>query len=414
MVGGTTTRSWALVVVSVAGMLAMAGCHLGVPAVTYPLSDPDDYGMPLGSTGMDIGDVDGDEDLDVVATGTRGYAVLTNDGSGGLSPEFRPTYEPTTIAPELADIDRDGDLDIVGVEARYPDPTIAVRHNDGGGTFGLPEAVSVPPAPNQLVDIAVGDADGDDDDDIFAVYRNQMQRLAGVHLNDGAGAFSAPIMSPLQFSSEYARTVRIAIGDLDGDGADDLVATDTGSFTTPWGEVVDGTVAMIGISDGTGSLLVAGPPMELTWEGEFGALVPALADLDGDDDLDVAVGGPGSITTALGDGAGGFADPQMTTVAEVGMFDFVVATDVDDDGIPDLVGFDEIRVTTAGAVVYGDGQGGVADVHEFGTGATLGGDGTFARQTGAGDLDGDGDADLLFLGADLGVVENATTGRPSH
>jgi len=33
---------------------------------------------------------------------------------------------------------------------------------------------------------------------------------------------------------------------------------------------------------------------------------------------------------------------------------------------------------------------------------------------GAGDLDGDGDADLLFLGADLGVVENATTGRPSH
>jgi len=173
-----------------------------------------------------------------------------------------------------------------------------------------------------------------------------------------------------------------------------------------------GTFALLALNDGTGAFTAAGPPMDVSYAAIF-ALTPALADLDGDGDLDLAVGGPGSITTLLADGTGGLAAPQLTPISA--SLDYITTADVDEDGIPDLIGFQSILDPTTGVIAYGDGAGGVADVHKVATGTSLGSDGTPAREVDVTDLEGDGDPDILFLGGSLGVLENATDGRrPSH
>lgn len=399
------------------GLLALAGCNLGAPPVTYELVDADNFNQPLGPSGMASGDLDGDGDLDVVATGDDGYGVLTNDGSGAYSLDIPDSYAPHT-SPSLVDVDGDDDLDLVS----YLDPTSsperrvpAVNRNDGSGTFGPPEEVGPTPPPGALTGLVASDADSDGDIDLLGAFRTGDGREVGVYLNDGTGTFAAPRMYPLGFpASDEATPVRLVTGDLDGDGDDDVVATDVGAFTTPSGEVVDGTVAAVSLNDGTGAFAAAGSSIEVSWTGAIWALHPALADLDGDGHLDLAVGGPGSVTTLLGDGTGGFSSPRLTEVPDTRGIDFVTPADIDDDGNVDLVGLDDVLSPRTGVVAYGDGAGGIDASHKVASGTDLGSDGTPGTDVEITDLEGDGDPDILFLAGSLGVVENATDGRPAH
>lgn len=407
----TTARAGGAGLVAV-GVLALAGCNLGVDPVTYELVDAEDGNTPLGPTGLADGDVDGDGDSDVVATGRDGYATLTNDGSGAFTLDFPRDFQPSARFPSLVDVDGDDDLDLVSsVDSLNQGSVPAVRRNDGTGAFGGLEVLQPDPTPGDLTSLTTGDADGDGDIDVLVALRIDQVRHVGVYLNDGTGAFGLPATYSLGYTSDRATPVNLVAGDLEGDGDIDVVATDNGPFTTPDGDVVDGTIAMVGLNDGTGTF-TAGSPLELSRNGVIFALTPALADLDNDGNLDLAVGGSGSITTALGDGAGGFAAPQRVGVAKL---DYITSADIDEDGNADIVGFEDILKATDGVVLYGDGAGGVAESHGLGTGTAPGGDGGVARQVGITDLEGDGDPDILFLAGSLGVVENATEGRrPAH
>jgi large repetitive protein len=405
---------WRVVGMGAAGVLALAGCNLGVPPVTYELVDAENFNLPLGPTGVASGDVDGDGDLDVVATGTRGYAALTNDGSGVYTLDFPTSFQPSTSSPSLVDIEGDGDVDLVSrIAGLNPSqaPVPSVRRNDGTGAFGSIEVVQPDPPPGEMTALVPSDADGDGDIDLLAAFRVGQERHVGTYLNDGTGAFGPPATYSLAFTSDTATPVNLAAGDIDGDGDDDVVATDTGDFTTPDGEVIDGTVAMVGLNDGRGTFAAAGSPIEVSYNGAVWALTPTLADLDDDGNLDLAVGGPGSVTTLLANGTGGFAAPQRSEIPDTQGIDYLTSADVDEDGNLDLVGFQAILEARYGVVVYGDGAGGVADAHEVVSGTRLGSDGTPARQVEITDLEGDGDPDILFLGGSLGVVENATQGR---
>lgn len=86
-----------------------------------------------------------------------------------------------------------------------------------------------------------------------------------------------------------------------------------------------GTFALLALNDGTGAFTAAGTPIDVSYAAIF-ALTPALADLDGDGDLDLAVGGPGSITTLLADGTGGLAAPQLTPISA--SLDYITTADV--------------------------------------------------------------------------------------
>ncbi len=118
------------------------------------------------------------------------------------------------------------------------------------------------------------------------------------------------------------------------------------------------------------------------------------------------------MTTLLADGVGGFEAPRTTSLV-LSSIHFVTPGDVDGDGHLDLVGLHDLHDPSSGIVAYGDGTGGFDDHHQVLTGSGLGGDGVGGTQVALGDLDGDDDPDLLFLGGTLGILENVD-GRPSH
>jgi hypothetical protein len=407
---------WLVVVVGGVGALALAGCHLGVTAVTYELVDAENFDWPLSPLGVASGDVDGDGDLDLVATGSRGLAVLTNDGAGVYALDFPNSFQEGTSHPSLVDIEGDGDLDfvgVVGVSGEIP-PTPSARRNDGSGMFGAFEVVQPDALPGELTALVASDADGDADADLLAAFRVGHERHVGVYLNDGTGAFGPPTTYPLGLSSDVASPAHLVVGDVDNDGDADVVATDELDVPGPGGETVTRTFAMVGLNNGTGAFAAAGAPIDIASPGEIWALTPTLTDLDDDGNLDLAVGGGGSITTLLGDGTGGFAGPQRNQIPDTRTIDHVAAADIDEDGYPDVIGFNGGLDATSGVVAFSDGAGGIADVHIVGSGTRLGSDGTPAREVEITDLEGDGDPDVLFLGGSLGVVENAMEGNRLH
>jgi hypothetical protein len=394
------------------GVLALTSCHLGVDAVTYELVDPDDFDWPLGPRGIASGDVDGDDDLDLVPTGRDGYAVLTNDGTGAYSIDFPNGFSATMWSPSLADVDADGYLDLVvlvGGEEGLP-VAPAILRNDGTGTFGAVEVAPV--GPGEVRTLVVSDVDGDGDADLLTAVGVAGDRHVGVQRNDGTGAFAAP--QTYRLDAAFAPDVFLVAGDLDGDGDDDVVTTEARDVPRPDGERIGRTFATVALNDGTGHFATAGAPLDIAFDGDFGALSPVLADLDGDGNLDLAVGGVGSMTTLLGDGVGGFGPPRRSVLPNTRTIDQLVAADIDQDGLPDLVGFNAVLDPTAGVVAFSDGTGGLEDVHIVGSGTRIGNDGTPAREVEVTDLEGDGDSDLLFLAGSLGVVENAMEGRRLH
>jgi hypothetical protein len=385
------------------GALLMAGCNLGVNPVTYELAGAG--GVPLGPTGMASADIDADGDTDVVATGTNGYAVLTNDGTGAFTVVTPDQAAASTSAPSLADVDGDTDADLVALVAGVP----TVRRNDGDGGFGAVEAVDPVPT-GRLSALRVADVDGDDDLDLVTALQVGNARNVAVFAGDGTGAFGPAATYPLNHSFTSPTVGGLELGDLDGDDDPDLVLSDLRSLPTgAWR-----TVVLVAHNDGAGAFTVAGGAVEVGPTGLLDAVEPALTDVDEDGILDLAFGGGSAVTTLLGDGVGGFGAPSASPVPETMALEYVTPTDIDEDGNVDFVAYDNLFSSENGVVVYGDGDGGVADSHIVQTGTVLGG-GSRGNDIEILDLEGDGDADILFLAGNLGVVENNTNGkRPVH
>ena len=81
-------------------------------------------------------DADGDEDLDVYLSGGGQFLIYTNDGSGSFT-ETQREEGPTRSTAAVGDIDLDGDLDLVeaGGYGTYYEPLTFVHFNDGSGHF---------------------------------------------------------------------------------------------------------------------------------------------------------------------------------------------------------------------------------------------------------------------------------------
>jgi hypothetical protein len=388
------------------GALVLTGCHLGTPAVT--IQPVDGRGDLIDPTGMVTGDIDGDADVDLIAVDDFDTSVLVNDGSGAFTPG--PPAFGGGSRPSLADVDGDDDLDLLLAvpnfefgQQRVP----ALRRNDGTGVFGDYEVLETTEPLGTLTGLVTGDADGDGDVDLFAALRTDGSGEAvSTYLNDGTGTFGGPTTSPLGFPEGPNFPVNLVAGDLDADGDDDVVATAVGIVDN--GDITfERTFAQAAVNDGAG-VFTAGAPINTDATGFIFPLNPALGDLDADGDLDLALGGSNGVTTLLGDGAGGLAAPVRTPVADARTVEFVRPADIDGDGHVDLVGFAQVDSPSKGVVVYGDSTGGFEQVLKVGTGVT----GTIGRDVEVADVDGDGDADVLYAGErTLGLLENVNGGR---
>ncbi|MCX6590965.1 MAG: VCBS repeat-containing protein [Acidobacteria bacterium] len=180
------------------------------------------------SAGVSTGDINGDGRPDIVLGKGRHWPlfnrVLLNDGQGGYLASNLGAAPDRTYSAALADVDGDGDLDIV-VSNDAPDRKL-VYLNDGKGLYTEFGTFGQPQWSTRYVTLA--DLNGDGHPDIVAANRGDYPDLVDgkpgtpvpqpsyVCVNDGKGRFEA--CQPLPTESATS----IVAADFDGDGAPDL------------------------------------------------------------------------------------------------------------------------------------------------------------------------------------------------
>jgi hypothetical protein len=331
-----------------------------------PFLDPQALPAWAGQSGnypgeLAVGDVDGDGRVDMVSP--RDCEVLHDDGRGRFSRRPIAGARPDYHEAWLADLDGDGDLDLVLGTQSTPMPPVAPLQrfvNDGLGNFTPVQDITMFAA---LHGFRFGDVDGDGDVDMLCPNSGSVQW----YRNTGNGTLfnNGPLLSV----QTQALGNELVFADLDGDGDRDIVCGHTNS-TLP-----------VFLNDGSGTFTAVGS-LPLT-SGTY-AWNTREADLDGDGALDIVVNESGTLVAFHNNGSAGFTRTTGAFPAGGGggWLEFV---DVDEDGDLDL--------ETGGAphrLLVNDGTG------VFSGGNALLWSTSFGRPRFA-DVDEDGDVDMVAL-----------------
>jgi hypothetical protein len=120
----------------------------------------------LVGSGVAVGDIDGDEVMDILRVTIDGLKMWSATPTGWeLTTWFEDVYLPRSAAVSLADFDADGDLDVF--LAGYGTVNMLLR-NDGGGVFvDVAAQVGLERFPYQTLSSAWGDIDLDGDLDLI-------------------------------------------------------------------------------------------------------------------------------------------------------------------------------------------------------------------------------------------------------
>lgn len=278
-------------------------------------------------TALAVGDVNGDDRPDVavateVGTATAAVTIRLGNGDGTFAAGGDPPTiaNATVYALELADVDGDGDLDLVALaQGSFSIVNLLAWRANGDGTFGDPVTHQIGTSPTATLTLALGDVDRDGDLDVAVGTSRSISILRGA----GDGTFVADTV--LATSSFAVRSV--VLDDVDADGDLDVV-TGYGSSSTsavPFG-------LSIHRGDGAGAF---GTRVDYA-QGLLFAFA-ALADLNRDGEWEVVAGQQRDLSITVLAGLGDDALPGSTSVSVTGAVHEVAAGDMNGDGIPDLV-----------------------------------------------------------------------------
>jgi hypothetical protein len=180
--------------------------------------------------------------------------------------------------------------------------------------------------------VAVGDVNGDGLDDLVSSDTTSVPGDVSIELGDGAGGFAATLVQDAR-----GAPAQLALADVNGDLRADVITADGG---------MQSVSVLLGNADGT-----IGPLRSFPVGGNTDGL--AVGNFNADGNPDIAVGHMSRVVTVLlGDGRGGF--PTQNDFETLFVQQFALATaDFDADGRVDLAasgsGFNILRGTGTGA-----------------------------------------------------------------
>ncbi len=407
-------------------MVACSGSvavRLGVGDGTF--GAPRTFTAGVSSIYIDTGDLNGDGVLDIAAADVNGNraSILLGDGLGGFT---GPTNYAAPSGPHdivIGDLDADGDLDLA--LSSFGSNAIAIFRNRGNGTFD--PAVSYP-AGTGPEGIVSGDFDGDGDIDLGVTNLNahtftsllNENTLGITSLDPAAMALHVPLTDNLRVVFDAAvdpSTLNGASVRLRGAQSgphSGAIAYDGGSYTLtfdPGRDFAPGELMSASLTTG----IVAGNGVRFTgftWDftarattatrGGLGGRASytagqrgiQAADFDGDRDVDIAVcapgsyPNPGSVAVLMNRGDGTFAPAASYSLGAADPID-LFAADLDGDGDIDLAVLHNEPGSSHLNIMINAGNGTFTRAASY-TPVTLG------DRISGGDLDADGDIDLVL------------------
>ena len=276
-------------------------------------------GQTVNSTSVQTVDLDGDGDLDIIGTTVNSIPLydsvywLENNGFGIFSMKPIDPDAPNTYDVFSADIDNDGDMDVV--RASHNSDTIAWCENNGDQEFTT-HIVS------NTVDgaRAVHAVDLDDDGDTDILSAGFGGDIFTWHENDGFENFTARTVNTEALATrDGARNIHAE--DMDGDGDLDIVTAAYYGDTVAWFE---------NQSDGT----FVEHLVSTSVKGAVEAL-PVDFDADGDMDILAAAYDTGRLLWFDNDGSQSFI--MQTVSSEVSNITGVHVADINADGHLDIL-----------------------------------------------------------------------------
>jgi len=280
------------------------------------------YPIGLDPRGPVAGDIDGDGDLDLIIAnwdiGADSVSILFNTGAGAFQPvQILPLNvgsRPRVV--ELADVDNDGDLDLITVN--NGSNNISVLLNNGNGVFATPINYPV-----QLQPGSVTPAHLNNDGFIDLVVTNRASDSITVLLNQGGGMYT---VRANYAAGDIPRDQ--AVGDLDRDGDLDVVVANAGG-------IADTISVLLNRGDGTFD-----PTTNYPDPGTFPHAI-GLLDVDLNGILDVVAGhaGDGMVSLFRGVGDGTLLPAQLVQNGFVQID--LISADFNGDGRPDLATADQ-------------------------------------------------------------------------
>ncbi|MBK7994521.1 MAG: VCBS repeat-containing protein [Blastocatellia bacterium] len=280
----------------------------------------------------ELADFNKDGNLDIVVANSdssnvvNSISILLGTSTGfGPATSF-PVAGSAVNGVTAGDFNKDGNLD-VAVAARFSN-NVAVLFGDGTGSFGASTSFFSGAGPREI-----SSADLNKDGNLDLVVPNIFDNTISVLINNSMGSFASPLTLPTQNNPNF-----VAINDLNKDGNLDLVASNENSASIS-----------VFLADGKGSFGRAASFAVGTTPGHV-----ILRDINSDGNVDaITANFSGTVSVLLGNGLGSFA-PTIDFPAGSSPGESVL-TDINNDGKLDLLVPNQLTSTVT--ILLGDGLG---------------------------------------------------------